>query len=85
MNMKKNVLIAAFAALAVAGCNVGNAPEPMSESDLKSAVDKLPPKDQISYINSSPMPAEMKAQRIKEIEEKTGYKAPETGAPKTGQ
>lgn len=83
--MKKNVLIAALAALTVVGCNVGNAPEPMSETDLKSAVDKLPPKEQIDYINSSPMPAAMKAQRIKEIEEKTGYKAPATGAPKTGQ
>lgn len=83
--MKKNVWIAGVLALAIGGCNVGNAPEPMSESDLKSAVDKLSPKDQIDYINSSPMPPAMKAQRIKEIEDKTGYKAPASNAPKTGQ
>lgn len=76
--------VAAFAALFLAGCNVGNAPTPMSENDLKGAVDKLPPKDAIAYINASPMPAAMKAQRIKEIEERTGYRAPETGAPKAG-
>ena len=81
--MKRNVWIAGLLALVCTGCNVGNAPEPMSETDLRAAVDKLPAKDQIAYINSSPMPAAMKAQRIKEIEEKTGYKDPGTGAPKT--
>lgn len=81
--MKRNLLIGGVLALACVGCNVGNAPEPMSESDLKDAVSKLPPKDQIAYINSSPMPAEMKKQRIKEIEEKTGYKDTGESAPKT--
>lgn len=88
--MKNKAWIVCLLSVALVGCNVGNAPAPMSESDLKGAVDKLPPKDAIAYINSSPMPAAMKAQRIKEIEDKTGYKdpgtsgPPATGAPKTG-
>lgn len=83
--MKTNVLIVGSLACLLAGCNIGNAPAPMSESDLKTAIDKLPPKDEIDYINSSPMPPAMKAQRIKEIEDRTGYKAPESKVPKTGQ
>jgi hypothetical protein len=81
--MKRNVWIVGVLALACAGCNVGNAPEPMSETDLKTTVEKLPAKEQIAYINSSPMPPAMKAQRIKEIEEKTGYKDTGESAPKT--
>ena len=83
--MKKRGFIVGLLAVALAGCNVGNAPEPMSESDLKSAVEKLPPQDQINYINASPMPPAMKAQRIKEIEDKTGYKAPASGVPAAGK
>ncbi|GEM_PF-7093790 len=82
--MQKNVLTAGLLALTLVGCSVGNAPTPMSEGDLKSAVDKLPPKDAIAYINSSPMSSAMKAQRIKEIEDKTGYKASGTDSSKTG-
>jgi hypothetical protein len=82
--MKSKFCIAVVLVLTCIGCNVGNAPEPMSENDLKGAVDKLPPKEQIDYINASPMPAAMKAQRIKEIEDRTGYKAPATGAPTPG-
>ncbi|AIE85614.1 hypothetical protein [Fimbriimonas ginsengisoli] len=81
--MKSKFWIAGVLALTCFGCNIGNAPEPMSETDLKSALEKLPAKEQIDYINASPMPAKMKAQRIKEIEDKTGYKAPKTGAPQT--
>ncbi len=81
----KNLLIAIVLLLVCVGCNVGNAPEPMNEDQLKSAIEKMPPEKQIEYINSSPMPADMKAKRIKEIEDKTGYKAPEStpGAPNT--
>ncbi|RYG48348.1 hypothetical protein EON79_04710 [bacterium] len=86
--MKRNVWIFGIIALGCIGCSVGNAPEPMGESDLKSAVEKLPPQDQINYINSSPMPKAEKEKRIKEIEEKTGYKAnqggPNSGPPQTG-
>lgn len=51
---------------------MGSAPEPMSESELKSAVEKLPPQDQINYINSSPMPKELKEKKIAEIKAKAG-------------
>ncbi|MBC8064636.1 MAG: hypothetical protein H7Y17_07385 [Chlorobia bacterium] len=70
--MNKNLWIASLAVLACIGCNVGNAPEPMSEAELKSAVDKLPPQDQINYINSSPMPKDVKEKRIAEIKAKAG-------------
>jgi hypothetical protein len=85
--MKRHFWMAGLFALVCVGCNVGNAPEPMSEDQLKSAVEKLPPKDQIAYINSSPMPPAEKARRIKEIEDKTGYKAeaPAGGPPPTGR
>lgn len=82
--MKNSLLILGLAAISCAGCNAGNAPEPMNEQQLKGAVEKLSPKDQIAYIKSSPMPPAMKAQRIKEIEDKTGYKDTDSGAPKTG-
>lgn len=82
--MKNKIWMAGIVVLACTGCNVGNAPEPMNDNDLKSAIEKLPPQDQINYIKSSPMPPEMKAQKIKEIEEKTGYKSPERDPSKSG-
>ena len=72
MNMKSNFWIVALIAVASIGCNMGNAPEPMNEAELKSAIDKMPAKDQIDYINASPMPKEMKEQRIAEIKKKAG-------------
>ncbi len=90
MNVKY-VSILGLAALALAGCSVGMAPKPMDDGDLKNALDKIPPQDQINYIKAAPMNAQAKAARIKEIEDKTGYKdknagttAPANGAPKTG-
>lgn len=70
MNMK--VWIASVAMLLCVGCNVGNAPAPMDEDQLKAAVEKLSPQDQINYINSSPMPKELKEKRIAEIKAKAG-------------
>ena len=67
--------------LTSSGCNVGMAPQPMDEAQLKTAVDNLPPKEAIDYINASPMPPEMKAQRIAEIVKKTGYNVPATNTP----
>jgi hypothetical protein len=72
--MKKTLWIASLAVLVCVGCNVGNAPQPMDEAQLKSAVEKMPPQDQINYINASPMPKEMKEQRIAEIKAKAGMK-----------
>jgi hypothetical protein len=71
----KNLWIIGIALLAGVGCNAGNAPEPMNEDQLTDAVGKLKPQDQINYINSSPMPPAMKAEKIKAIEEKYGIKA----------
>jgi hypothetical protein len=78
--MKRNAWTLSLAAFLLVGCNVGNAPEPMNEDQLKAAIEKMPPQDQINYINSTPMPAEQKAARIKEIEAKTGYKDPGSGS-----
>ena len=81
----KNLLILTISSVILVGCNAGMAPEPMSQSELKSAVDKASPADQIAWIKSSPMPAAEKDAKIKAIEEKTGYKAPESNAPNTGR
>ncbi len=59
-----------------AGCdNVGNAPPPLSPDDTKKALSEAKPEDQINWINRSPMPADEKARKIKEIEDKYGIKA----------
>ncbi len=84
--MKKfRIVIAASIFSVLVGCNAGMAPEPMNPDQLKSAVDKATPEQQVKWVQSSPMPAAEKAKRIKEIEDKTGYKAPEISAPQTGQ
>lgn len=76
--MKKFWLaLSALAALVLGGCNVGNAPEPMSASDVKAEVAKLSPEQQIDWINRSPMPPEEKARKIAEIKQKAGI----TGGP----
>jgi hypothetical protein len=80
--MNKNAWMAGLLVVACSGCSsIGNAPAPMDENQLKSAVEKLSPKDQIAYINSTPMPPDKKAARIKEIEEKTGYHPDAAGKP----
>lgn len=80
----KNSFFLALMVAACVGCNAGNALAPMSESKLKSAIDKMPPKDQIAYINTMPIPTSEKAKRIAEVEQKTGYKADTSNVPKTG-
>lgn len=70
--MNKKLWIASLAAIICVGCGVGNAPAPMDEDQLKAAVEKMPAQDQINYINSSPMPKEMKEKRIAEIKAKAG-------------
>ena len=72
--MKRTYLFV-FAALCLAGCNVGMAPDGMSREEAKAALDKMSPQDQIKYVASSPMPPEQKKKRYAEIEEKTGVKA----------
>lgn len=72
--MIKNSFALLFLAVAVVGCNMGNAPEPMSESELKQAVDNAKPEDQIAWIERSPMPPDEKKAKIAEIKAKHGLK-----------
>jgi len=69
-----------FAALGISGCHVGNAPEPMSATEVKDAVAKLPPQQQIDWINRSPMPPDEKAKRIAEIKAKAGISSGPSGS-----
>lgn len=54
------------------GCSVGDAPAAMTPEETKEAVAKLPPKEQIDYINRSPLPAAEKEKRIADIKAKAG-------------
>jgi hypothetical protein len=73
-SMIKNSLPLLFLCVAIAGCNIGNAPEPMSEAELKKAVENAKPEDQIAWIQRSPMPTAEKEAKIAEIKEKHGIK-----------
>ena len=70
--MKARSLVLCLFALACFGCNIGNAPTPMEASEVQGAVDKLPPQDQIRYIQNSPLPQAEKDKRIAEIKAKHG-------------
>lgn len=61
--------------VALAGCNLGNAPDGMSGTEAKANFENLPPQEKIKMIASSPMPDSEKKQRYAEIEAKTGVKA----------
>ncbi|MBI1335216.1 MAG: hypothetical protein GC165_20315 [Armatimonadetes bacterium] len=54
------------------GCSIGNAPQALSPEETRDAVAKLPPQQQIDYINRSPMSAAEKEKRIAEIKAKAG-------------
>jgi len=73
-----------FVMLVVAGCNVGNAPEPMSASQVRDEVAKLSPQQQIDWVNRSPMPPEEKAKRIADIKAKAGITGGPTGSQPMG-
>ncbi|RYG26827.1 hypothetical protein EON82_01690 [bacterium] len=66
-------------AVLLVGCNVGNAPETMSEADVKAAIDKMSPQEQIDYINRSPLTPDEKKKRIADLEAKSGAKAESSG------
>ncbi len=58
------------------GCgDIGSAPSGMSESDAKSAIEKMSPEDKIKAIASSPMPSKEKEAKYIEIEKQTGVRA----------
>lgn len=80
--MLKNTFLAAAlaSALVVGGCSIGNAPEPMSEGDVKAALDKATPEQQIDWVNRSPMPPAEKQRRIAEIKAKAGMATDSPGA-----
>lgn len=63
-----------------AGCSCGGSNDPtagMSETDAKSAIDKMTPENKIKAIASSPLPQAEKDKRYAEIEQQTGVKAVE--------
>ena len=70
--------------MAAAGCNIGNAPEPMSGTDVKSAVEQLPPEKQIEWYQRSPMPPAEKQAKINEIKKKAGMPVDEGPAAPQG-
>lgn len=81
--MKNRTILAGLLALLCVGCNVGNAPEPMSQAQLDAHLKTLKPQDEINYINTMPIPAAEKAKKIAEVEARTGYKAPASNRPQT--
>lgn len=61
------------------GCaSTATPPQPMTGSELKAALDKASPQDQIDWVNRSPMPPNEKEARIKEI--RTKYNLPDPNA-----
>ena len=69
--------------LCTLGCNVGNAPPPMSDADAIKSFNNLSPADQIKDVQMAAMTPEQKAKAIADIEAKTGYK-PASTAPLPG-
>jgi dethiobiotin synthetase len=72
-------------ALTLSGCdNIGNAPKGPDASEVQQEVSKETPQQQINFYKFSPMSADKKAAKIKEIEEKYGVKdqSPTTTPPK---
>ena len=72
---QKMIRLLAIAAVSVFAVGCGSSgPDPMSETDVKAALDKATPEQQIDWINRSPMPPAEKKQKIEEIEKKYGIK-----------
>lgn len=62
-------------AMAVVGCNMGDAPSGGSAAEVQANFDKEDPQKQIQTIQGSPASPEKKAQLIKAIEDKYHVKA----------
>ena len=71
-----NVALSAILAATVSliGCGIGDAPKTMDQNELKDALSKATPQQQIDWYNRSPMPAAEKKKKIEEIEQKYGLK-----------
>ncbi len=67
-----NVLAAiAVIGFALTGCaTISTPPQPMSHDELMQAVNKATPEQQIDWYRRSPFPADVKAAKIKEIQDK---------------
>jgi len=74
MLYKNSLILLGFSLVAAYGCGIGDAPQGLSATETQAAVKALPPQQQIDYINRSPMPTAMKAQRIAEIKASSGLK-----------
>lgn len=64
-----------FLCVTLVGCNPGQQPSGMSDTDAKATIEALPPEDKIRAIASSPMTPAEKEKRYAEIEKETGVKA----------
>ncbi len=71
------VLVTSMALFATLGCNVGMAPGVQSSAEVEQNFKELDPQAQIKVIQSSPAPADRKAELIKAIEDKYHVKAGE--------
>ena len=72
--MKITLFLVSATSIVLAGCNAGAAPETMKPEDVKSAVDKATPEQQIDWYKRSPLPEAEKNKKIAEIKEKAGIK-----------
>jgi len=86
--MKKNVLIAVMglgSLFFASGCSgIGNAAQGPDEAQVKQREAALPPDKQIELLKSAPMPADEKAKKIKEIQDKYGLSSDGTPVGKGG-
>jgi len=73
MNLKVLILFVAVA-VGLSGCNVGSAPAPMGDDEVKDAINKMSPEQHIHFIEGSPLPKEEKDKQIAEIKAKAGIK-----------
>jgi hypothetical protein len=72
MSNRNALLALGLCVLAAGGCSFGDAPKGLSPEETRAAVSKLPAKDQIDYINRSPLPPDEKAKRIADIKASHG-------------
>ena len=76
--LKWAIPLALVSGVLVDGCSIGDAAKGPDPAEIEQRKNSLPPDQQIKLLQTSPMPAVEKAQKIKEIEDKYGVKA---GAP----
>lgn len=80
-NTKLWTITAVAAALALGGCNAGMEPAGPTPEEIQAKIATLPPDQQISMIQHSPMPKADQEKRIQEIRDKYNLPAPAGAAP----